>query len=68
MLGPQVAVSIDDAAAAHPRCQHGAAFSEEAPLQAIDASDQGGRKPEPRIGEDAAVRGQAPRPLGEVRP
>jgi ribose-phosphate pyrophosphokinase len=44
MLRPQVAVSIDDAAAAYPRSQHGAAFGEEAALQAIDASDQGGRK------------------------
>jgi hypothetical protein len=49
VLGPQVAVPIDDAAAAYPCRQHGAAFGEEAPLQAIDAPDQGGGKSEPRI-------------------
>jgi hypothetical protein len=49
MLGPQVAMAVDDVATFHPRHEKIATLGQETPLHAIDGAHQPSRQVEPRM-------------------
>ena len=65
VLGPQVAVAVDDSALAHAVSDQPRAAAEKAALRAVDAPDQTGRQSEPRVEQHALVVGEAVVPIAQ---
>ena len=66
VFGPQVAVAVDDLAAAHALRDQPAVRFEKAALGGVDAADQPSRQSEARIEQDALVVSEASLPIGEI--